>query len=319
MPQCLTAVGQSGPQRIVRCQRRHRAILKLGATEAQDHNLADFVPDEEMRRFLIEGKQIAPTRVVFETAEGATVPVLVSGSVLPAEYGRRVIFLKEIEALELRRDGRAIAAAVTEIVAQTRTPLSVASTLLRRATRTITEGPARELIEHAGQQLSRAEVTYDRVSLYGETGAPRAKTRLSLGRLIDRALQDLGVKTSREVALDIDHRLPPIRGDAFELTFVIESILGYLLRAKPLDEKVTIQARSADGAIRMAISAETGRVENSQPLDVWEESEERARAEVALGETAIKRFIAEHHKGRYERSVTAEGRETFLIQLSGAN
>ncbi|MGD1876302.1 MAG: PAS domain-containing protein [Kiloniellaceae bacterium] len=292
------------------------ALLKLDRKEDQSRKLTDFIVDEEMRHVLSRGKQIAPSRAELQTSEGSRVSALVSGSVLPEEYGRRVIFLKEMEAIEWRRDSRAISAALSEIIAQTRTPLSVAATLLNRAKRSIQDDAGRLLVEQALHQISRAEVAHDRVTLCGDSEAEQKKASLPLDRLIKKSLNDLGVKVTREVDLSIDGSLPRIRGDAYELTFVIESILSYLLRNKPLDERIKVHASPAEGSIELTLAAETGQTSEEAPLDSWEESEQQVRAEVALGESAIKRFIVEHHKGRYERRKAASGEENFTIQLT---
>ncbi len=302
--------------RIRRANPPARALLKLDREGNDSRKLTDFFVDEEMRHVLSKGKQIAPSRAELKTAEGSRVSALVSGSVLPEEYGRRVIFLKEMEAIEWRRDSRAISTALSEIMAQTRTPLSVAATLLNRATRSISDEAGRLLVEQAIHQISRAEVAYDRITLCGDSEAEQKRASLPLDRLIQKSLNDLGVKVSREVDLAIDDGLPRVHGDAYEITFVIESILSYLLRNKPLDERIRVHAGPADGSIELTLAAETGQAVEAEPLDSWQESEQQVRAEVALGETAIKRFIVEHHKGRYERSKSASGEENFTIQLA---
>ena len=204
-----------------------------------------------------------------------------------------------------------------EIAAQTMPPLSLAYRWLRRLRKRATCPEDAETLDKLGRQLRKVELTYDRLALYDERkGLVRYNpVLLTVSEVLAMVRNDLPSMEQKKIVFQCDADLPALRGDLFQLSFCIESILSYLLASLPEEESILMRAFQDDGWVSLRITGCTPPRPGSGGHEVLQS---RALAKtlvnMALGEDAIRRFV-EEHGGRYHEPTEQGKRVEFRIDL----
>ncbi len=268
---------------------------------------------------------------------------LLSGRRLAGELGRKVFFAADLSVRQRLEELETIRAMSYEIATQTRTPLSLIASWLRRLRSVAPE--ATEMLDKALQQIRKIGITYDRLLLYDASRGvlPHDPVRLDIGRVLAEALKEFPAAERASIGIRVEpttegpaeasdgfiarvHRdgsgLPRLRGDPYRLTFMFQTVISYLMRFLPPEERVVVELSAGrdDGALDIAIKGFIP----PPPADADEGGPAsrpylaRARTDVALGEGILRRFIAEHG-GEYIASDLmrpGNGRErVFRIRL----
>jgi hypothetical protein len=144
------------------------------------------------------------------------------------------------------------------------------------------------------KQLRKVDLTFDRLSLSDfdkEQGwFPTHKLLLGLDEVLDHVKNDLPEGDWQRIDYSSSQPLPALRGDLFQLTFCVETILSHLLGVIPEDEKIQVKVSSSDDHLVVEFSGVYPEIQDTQPS--------RALAAAALGENVIDRFMA-NHDGTY--------------------
>jgi PAS domain S-box-containing protein len=175
--------------------------LGIENDEAQGRSIGSFLPDADRARFVIESRKVAPEETELVAKDGNLLTVLLSGRLLPEEFGRKVFFARNLMALRRLEELETISRVLYEIAAHARTPLSLASGWLSRikgdlAKRSNDIGNIRhiaDVVDKAMRQLKKVELPYERVLLTTEKsgGLPYNGRLLDIVRLVDDTVADL--------------------------------------------------------------------------------------------------------------------------------
>ena len=303
--------------RIVRCN--EAAATLLGYTDCEqiaDKNISDIVTQEDSGLDFITKEVNDHYRLI--KADGKQVDVFLSGSELHKDFDRKVFCAKDLSQIQRLEELEAIEEMYHEIAMQTRTPFSLLFAWLRRLYDEDVDTPASDVIDKAIRQLRRIELTYERLVLHDvrKEHGEFNPVLFDIQSLVKMALDEFPRSESTRVMRDIPESLPQLQGDLFQLTFVLQTILSYLLRFASVDECIRVVARPEEGRVRIVITgfnpvAKT--VEAEMDNDVLLKA--RARMDVALGETVIRRFIVGNHNGTYERVPVGKDKVDFRLTL----
>jgi signal transduction histidine kinase len=236
--------------------------------------------------------------------------VLLTGRQLPEEFGRKVLFGQDLSVMERLQELEAMDGLFYEIASQTRAPLSMLAVWLKRLRTDATEREV-DILDKATRQLHKLEITYDRMLLYDDRAGliPFTPAPLDMAELLETALGEFTDAERQAIRRDIPAVLPRVRGDIYQLSFIVETILSFLLRFAPEDEPVGIALSAApDGGVDMVIR---GRLPAHAPAP-------RAEVELALGERIIRRFV-DQHGGRYDPPKAGREHACFRLWLPAAS
>ena len=115
-----------------------------------------------------------------------------------------------------------------------------------------------------------------------------------------------------DVRCDNDLR---VRGDAFQLSFCIATVISYLLRFKGHGERIHLGAARSNGSVTISIRGPLASIspgEISQYADV--EWETQALEDMALGRDVLTEFMS-RHGGRFSQMELQDGRLEFGLTI----
>jgi PAS domain S-box-containing protein len=296
-------------------------MLKLTATDARDRSFSDFVDDPSTKEVIRSQNPINAGTQKLVDARGAPLKTRMSSRDLPTEYGGRVFFLEDLKHVERLENREATQGALYEIATQTRMPLSLASSLLRKLERSAEE-VQRELVGKALRQLSKAEVIFERLMLYGDASIPHHRTNaiVDIRELLDYVREQLPAADAEAVRAQGLDGVPAVNGDVYQLTFVLQSLVNYFLGFRPADEDIVVEAIRDGSDIWISVTGVVGDDYRAKMEGDHVDPCLTARAEVALGEQVLRRFIENNHGGTYQPPCRRpDGRETARIGLPASD
>jgi PAS domain S-box-containing protein len=289
----------------------------LGNTSIDEivgRELENFLAEEDKGTLDFHAKKIRD-RYRFINAQKKPVEVFITGGELPEDFGCKVFCAKDLSLIRRVEELEAIRDMFREITTQTRTPVSLLFTWLRRLRERIPHEA--ELLEKAICQLRKIELTYERLVLYdAEDGViPYDPLRLDIPSVISTAVAELPRADRDKVEVHALQSLPHFHGDLFQLTFIFQTILAYLLRFVPVDEKIKINVSDVEPTLQIRITGFTPAPRTHLfGGDSGEVFVKRAHLDLGLGETTIRQFIKDHN-GSYESNMVGEEEIEFLITL----
>jgi PAS domain S-box-containing protein len=254
-------------------------------------------------------------QVELKAKSGTVVPVLISSSQLPEELGGIVIVAKDLSMIKRIHELEYLGKMFREIAIQTKLPLSLASSWLRRLGENIVEGDAVDTLGKVMQQLNKVELTYNKLAFYDKKERFKTSNKylMDISEVIDNVFGKLPLIEREKIDKMVDAKLPPLQGDIFQLSFCLESILSCLLRTIPQDEKVHLRIGQESGQIVI-------RVRGFFPLPTEKQKADpsdylsRVSADLALGDKIIDNFVR-NHEGHYRKKRGKKERIEFRIDL----
>jgi hypothetical protein len=289
------------------------ALLMFEQESVLNDNLAQFLeqPDDLKK---LQAPSTAAFSTVVKGAKGTRTSVLLSSFTLSEEYDHVVVVMESADDLQWRRDFEPLRASLAEAAAQARVPLSLVSTFVQELQRSVSDAERTELVKKAVRQLSRIELTYDRVMASDDLNrlSSEKPMAINLREMLNLILTDLPKASSRSIRLlHSRSETPVVFADPHRLHFVLASMLAYLLRCRSSTAPITITLRDVSGGIQVAMAATV------RPLgegEVLRQLVESAREQIALGEDVLKR-IAEQYGGGFERKDLPDGGVRLCIGL----
>jgi PAS domain S-box-containing protein len=285
---------------IIRTNEAASTLLGLDKDQLRGTRLSEYIP--ELANHAEIEIAIPSATMTAHHSRGSTKEVAISASPLPEDLGGRVFIFKD-RLLQLRVEQLdALQRTYYEIALQTRAPLSLIFTWLRRL-QTGEEVDVRELVDRSIRQLRKVELTYDRLVLHehGQTlGCAYNEIVLSVDEVIKHVQDQLPRVDAERLAVDYPTSLPQVRGDLFQLEFCLTSLLSYLFRLVPQDGQVHIVVEQDDSQLTLNIDGPTL---PEQPVDamlVHRAQVSRAVTDIALGEKTLRDIVEVNHRGRYE-------------------
>jgi hypothetical protein len=199
---------------------------------------------------------------------------------------------------------------VNEVAQNTRLPLMLAGSLLRKAIDSHPEEAAiAEMLDSALRQLNKADITYERLActlaVRQEPDRPgRVFDAVDVLRqaITDLPQEDFGYCDLSQFPTGSNLRLFLVFGWPEQLSFAFRSLLGYLLFQRPTDSKVQIGlAYTAENRLHVSLSvsnwATSELIASPITADRIGAAEQQAREAVSLASEAVQ-LAVNRHNGR---------------------
>ncbi|GAX60653.1 sensory signal transduction histidine kinase [Candidatus Scalindua japonica] len=290
-------------------ERVNPASLKLlGYLEKEMKNryFKEFINNEDVTKDILDADNIPSDEVVLLSKSNKEVNVLLSVVRLPEEFAKKVFIAKDLTQHKRLEKMALLDKMYQEIATQTKTPLSLVFRWLKKI-KSKNELDL-EMLEKAIRQLHKVELTYDRLALYNydekKGGFSHDKIRIEISEVIDIVMDELPVAEKNLIKYE-KKQMPSMYGDIFQLSFCLKTILSYLLRYVPEDEKILVNIFNKNNMIKLHINGFYPELSNAEYS--------RTLAEMALGEEIVKDFIKQHD-GEYKQEKSS-GRIEFHIDL----
>ena len=252
---------------------------------------------------LTERSSTIERHVELQDLRGNPRPAIVSLRRPSGGYDHKIWLLTDTLQRDWNVERRYLRETVHDVAQQTRVPLMVAGSLVRRVTRLLhdqqTCDEVEEVLDKAMKQLGKAEITYERLigGLAGRRSPARARTPIDLAESLKGIFSELPQEDFEQIKSNITSA-PTVRGEQQAIDFVLKSIIFYLLRMKPIDRTIEVRLIEKDQGVRLEMLVSDAPIESvNRPKDVVSKYEDEARTAAALAPEAI-RSVLEAHGGK---------------------
>jgi PAS domain S-box-containing protein len=282
-------------------------LLGLDEGKAKGRGFEDFFAERIESEGFLEAGRFTSTEVALRREDGSEMAVLLSGATLPEPFSGRVFTAKDLSMHKRVEELQYLERMYREIAVQTKTPLSLVFSWLRRAKEGCGAGPLADTLDKVLAQLRKVELTYDRLALYNrDTGSLLYNELfLNFSEILDKVMRGFPQAERQKIQVEMDQPLIYVRGDLDQLSFCVETILSYLLRFAPEARAVSMKVIAPSDRVIVEISG-------FAPAST-EEHAFRTLTEMALGEGILKAFI-HRHGGSYDHMKDGEAIH-FRIEL----
>ncbi len=276
-------------------------LLKYAAGELIGTHLGDHIESRDLAGFLISGRELESKEVKVLRKNGESTKILLSSSTLPDDIGGKVYagidlsVRRSSERIELLKD------LFHEIGIQTQSPISLISGWLHSLHKSA-HGDELKTIEKALHQLRKLEISFDRLMLFERKGSsiPSNPVHLITNDIVEGILGNLPERDTKRIKFSCVSPSPAVRGDLFQFSFCIESILSYLLRFADEDESISITIDSDGEIVTTLISGKapeiTGEDAHAYADKAWIV---RTVTEMRLGEKMLRSLIEDNMQGNW--------------------
>ncbi len=255
--------------------------------------------------------------VILLRKDGGEVEVLMSSADLPHPVGGKVFIAKDRRYEKRAEELEYLGQMFYEIAIQSKTPLSLVFGWLNDFKGELPGEVGQKTLDKTLRQLRRLELTFDRMALYDQarSAVPYTEMLLEIQEVVRQVHDDFPEAELKKIEIAMAEGLPYLRGDLFQLTFCMETVLAHLLRFVPENEKITLVISHDDHRILIEVKGFS-----PDPSIVGQKSGSlrglvsRSRAEMALGESTIRSFI-DNHRGSFEAHRIDAERVAFRIGL----
>ncbi|MFX0196427.1 MAG: PAS domain S-box protein [Candidatus Hodarchaeota archaeon] len=292
-------------------------LLRYSRKEMVGRSLKDCIKDEDIAPFILKAEKIPSSEITFRTKDGEEVNVLLSISQLPGEIGGKIFIAKDLSRIKRLEELEYSQKMYYEIATQTKTPLSLVFGWLRKLGKDSENGPMIETLDKAIRQLHQVELSYDRLAFYdSEKGVvPYNELLLDFSEVLDKVLDEFPKTETEKFAIEIEKPMPYLRGDIFQLEFCFKTILSYLLRFLPEENRIRVRVSQDPPWLITEISGFFPGLSKGKYEGITRQRlVSQTLTEMALGEKIIKTFIGNHGGKFYEPKRKREEIE-FRIEL----
>lgn len=305
--------------RISRTNPAALRLLKSSEADLVGCHLAEILREPAMAARLIESRQVPNVKIGLRTRDGNFVNVLLSKFRLQEYFRTNVYIAKDLSAQERLEELEYLGKMYYEIATQTQTPLTLVFGWLERLGRNTNDANVKEILDRTRRQLRKIELTYNRLSLYdknriSEPAFPYNEVLCNIEEIWKIVAEDLPQNELQRIETRFDDGGRFIFGDLFQLSFCLETILSYLIRFLPEDEKIHLQGTTAGGRLQITIQGCLPGLKSASGEDGQRGRIAKTLAEMALGEEIITKFI-QKHRGRYSGATWTGDRIEFSIRI----
>lgn len=242
-----------------------------------------------------------------------SIPVHISRQKLPEHLGGTIFVLKDLRHLRRAVELELLGEVTYEVAAQTRTPLAFATAALERLRSRLDSGSAADL-DKALRQLGRVKQGYARLALFNRETQPTPAefTSVDLVAEVRAVVADLPDAEQSLVRVAAEGQSPIVRGDHYQIGFVLETLLAALIRYAPEEEPVRGLVETRNGHASVTLSGYLPEPKDADPATARLGS--TVRADVRLARPLIDRFMAAHGGAMFERPGT-DGRVQFVLEF----
>lgn len=322
----LEAIGQATKDMVILTDRR--GIIKemnpaasrlLGYSEGEVKGtwLGTYMKDRGLATYVAAASGFGTREIVFlkkDGAESGELRVLLSCASLPKEVGMKVFIGSDLSYYRRDEEMGILRSMYNEIALQTKTPLSLVFSWLERLgedKNDVVQGIAKKAL----RQLHKIDLTFDRLMLFerNKTTIPYSEVLLDLWHLVNRIKEEMPESEAERIVVKRTEKLPAVKGDIFQLSFCIESIMSYLFRFAAADDTLWIDLKGNDGTVAALIRGKG-------PLAIGEDMQAgggpgwiaHTLTEMALGKDMIKALV-ERNRGTFRETQEEGGQLTFEL------
>jgi PAS domain S-box-containing protein len=197
-------------------------------------------PDEADKVVDANFKSVSAIR--FKRRSGGTLPVHLTSVDLQADFGHTIYIASDLTAQQRLKEIENLEKVYHEIAIQTKTPLTLVMAWLDRLKTRLSHADLKDAVDKSLRQLKKLGVTYNRLALYAaeEEALPFNRTLIDLAEIVDAVKDELPLGEQAQIAWGSRNGKVLIQGDLFQLRFCFETILSYLLRFVPEDDRITL-------------------------------------------------------------------------------
>jgi PAS domain S-box-containing protein len=185
-----------------------------------------------------------------------------------------------------------------EVAMQTKTPLSIAFSTLSRLREKPTgdiSGAIKKVLRH----LKKVDLTFDRLILFEQNVErdknifPYNESLLSIPKVIDELIAGFPLIETDMIDFKPNRTgLPRVRGDLYQISFCIESILSYFLRMATKKDKIIIHVYSDDNKVIIQIRGLAPKISSDDNQNYRDTKlAGKTLVDLALGADIIGKFI----------------------------
>lgn len=323
LSQTLKAIQDSASDGIIRTDQNGvirqinpagAALIGCAGPDIVGRSVTDFLEDSDLAAVVSKAERLAPDEVRLKRCDGKVATLLLSGSPLPDSVGGRVYMLSDLSLRKRIEHLESLGKIYRELGAQSQPAIALCFSWLRRLT-SQAEGSLHDTLDKTIRQLRKVQLTFDRLSLAERKGGnlPFNPVLLSVPRLVELIVGDFPKSDVQHVRTEAEDVLPMIYGDMFQISFCIKSILAYLLRFVPEDDKVEIGIIGDGEKVRLCMRGKTPEIPK-EGTEAYERSVilSHLRFELALGIETIENLM-QQNSGSFNRPIRSDGIESFEL------
>jgi K+-sensing histidine kinase KdpD len=261
----------------------------LGYEDAAMHNkpLRDYCKDPSTAEDLLTSGPFPSKKVTLVGKRGG-IDILLSASALPEELGGWIFIGKDLSLHKRVEELEFLGRMYYEVATQTKTPLSVAFSLLKSLKKDVSEPGEADLLEKALKQLNKVELTLDRLAIAerGTTALPYNEFLMDINELLEEVFKELPQSEVDKINLT-PSPVPDIllRGDLVQLEFCLATIFSYLLRFAAEDKQISCLVNSDSHNLILEISGSYSPQERVFTRAAWD---------IALGQPILEQIFKKH-------------------------
>ncbi|CAB3770092.1 GAF domain-containing protein [Paraburkholderia humisilvae] len=286
--------------------------------------LSRYAFNEHARSVLDREVKTSNRRIELKGDHDERCIVLATCQELDESFDAVLWFFTDVRSIAWVRDLRFLRETVSEVARQTRTPLSLASSIAYQLQKRlsaevgsvdeVSSNRAVEAFQRIALEIGKADITFERLAdaLSIRQAPMRKRVPVDLRACVEHVIDSLPERDRGHVEKDLGERPAIVMGDDGRLAFVVRSIVGYLIRTRPDEDARVRIALSAVAAGRytgprvrldlmFAHTEPHASIESTQPgrPDPLQAAYDEARKDASLSLAAIRRVI-QAHAGRLE-------------------
>ncbi|WP_187149325.1 PAS domain S-box protein [Desulforapulum autotrophicum] len=292
-------------------------LLGYPEMEMINFSLEKIFVNQDDWQWLKRGGQISGQEIQLGHKDSTVVAVYVSTFELPQEVGGgSVLLARDLSQIKRLEELDYLGKLYYEIAIQTKTPLSLLFKWIKRLQGETSPADRQDTLSKALKQLRKLTLTYDRLVLYDkkEGLVPYQPLLADIEEILELLPGEFPDSEWQKVLVTKEPDLPLLRVDIFQLTFCLETIISYLLRAASQESQVTISVGYHDGTITIKLrgivpelpstAAEIGTQASAQLTETI--------SDMALGDAVIRTFIENHEGATYKRERQGDVCEYYI-------
>ncbi len=271
-------------------------MLEYTEDELDRKPIGNLLVDDKMADHLIHSQRVPNVRVKMNTKAGREISLLLSKFQLHEEFSSNIIIAKDLSLEDRVQELEYIGKLYYEIAIQTKTPLTLAFSWLRRAGAQSEDPKIQEMMAKTLQQLRKIELTFNRLAMYDQSktevpDVPYNEMLFDFDEIRDYLEGAFPTSEMERIRWSVSGDSHYLRGDPFLITFCFETILSYLLRFLPDEKCVEMEAVFGNDGLQVSIKGyfpgtpgESG--DRSASLTMAQ-----TLMDMALGEKIVESFI----------------------------
>ncbi len=283
--------------------------------ELKGLRMTSFTSDENMLQELFSRTSVSNIQLKMKRKNGNDIRVLVSSSQLQDGHKNRILMAKDITDVKRMEELAFMGQMSYEVASQTQVPLSLTSSWLRRLLDgRVPQEQYTDVIEKTLSQLKKVQLGYDRLMMYDIDHSMLPKKTIQLNPAVElkRVLDEFPLAERNKIRFEHGEHTAYISGDPFQIRFIMESILSYLLRFVPEENMIDVDMQIHDGNVKMKFSGfKTPTKHFRRDSDNFVA---RVQADLALGTPIIKSF-SHSHGGDFNFEEHSDNKVSFNLSL----